>query len=261
MGTYEPRESDYLTITTEGKTARILPTSWLDKFDVPILGLGNIKKPSQARDSIAAVFDLEGFTRFCGQIEPQLSVPLFLSRFLDWLLNRLKNEAIVKSHPEGSELFNPLPFLVKFLGDGLLVLWDSTKMSNLVRRNVLTNAQIICQSYSDEFLPSIEARVVDPPSALRCGLARGTLYSVGDGNDYVGPCINMAARLQKLPGVKFAFNIRGFEILEDEDDEFSAAIVIRRVAIRGIGDNELIAIPIEDFESMSDEDSTTYRAP
>ena len=40
------------------------------------------------------------------------------------------------------------------------------------------------------------AIVSEPPPVLRCGLARGTVFSVGNRSDFVGSCINMAARLQ-----------------------------------------------------------------
>src|SRR5690606_37938418 len=151
-----------------------------------------------ATDAIAAVFDLQGFTTFCGQIEPQFSVPLFLGEFLPWLMTRLKSEMIQRKYKSGARLWSPLPFFVKFLGDRVLVLWDSSAMSDVARANILVAVSNICVAYSSEFLGRVEAKVVEPPKVLRCGVARGTVYSVGDSNDFVGTCINMAARLQKL---------------------------------------------------------------
>src|SRR4029077_11901818 len=65
---------------------------------------------------------------------------------------------------------------------------------------------------SGNFLSKLRSTMVDPPPVLRCGIARGTVFCVGDGEDYVGSCINMAARLQRLQGISFAFNRRGFDL-------------------------------------------------
>src|SRR6185503_19067907 len=105
-----------------------------ERFDSSLLGLGDLDEASAATDAIAAVFDLEGFTNFCKQIEPQLSVPLFLSEFLSWLMEDVKNEMVNEVAPEGFSVFSPLPFFVKFMGDGILFLWDSSDMSEANRR-------------------------------------------------------------------------------------------------------------------------------
>lgn len=48
-------------------------------------------------------------------------------------------------------------------------------------------------------------------------IAQGQVTSIADGNDYVGMCINVASRLQKLADDAFSF---GFTVngLEDEED-------------------------------------------
>jgi hypothetical protein len=81
------------------------------------------------------------------------------------------------------------------------------------------------------------------------------VYSVGNGNDYVGSCINMAARLQKVPGVTFAFNRRGFD-LEGlaEENPFIRNLIIVQMPIRGIGDRELVAILNSEYLSMAKAD-------
>src|SRR4051812_18357516 len=80
------------------------------------------------------------------------------------------------------------------------------------RRNVIRFAHDICESYKTDFYFRIRTKVVEAPPALRYALARGMAYSVGNGNDYVGSCINMATRLQKMPGVTFSFNRRGIDL-------------------------------------------------
>jgi hypothetical protein len=101
--------------------------------------------------------------------------------------------------------------------------------------------------------------VTEPPPVLRCGLARGTVFSVGNRNDFVGSCINMASRLQKLPGITFAFNRRGIKTDDaDAADFFRHEIVVKRTSVRGIGDKELVCIPAFEFEAMPAEDRARY---
>jgi class 3 adenylate cyclase len=260
MPTYQATPKDYVSIEVKGKKVRVLSKTALDRFSTGLLGLGDITLSSRAVDAIAAVFDLEGFTHFCKQIEPHLSVPVFLSEFLDWLMTQLKEEMTNRQHDEGATLWSPLPFFVKFLGDGILVLWDSSAMGDVERRNIIVSAQSICRKYSSAFVKTLKKKLVDPPPLLRCGLARGTVFSVGDGSDYVGSCINMASRLQKLPGTTFAFNRRGF-VLEgaDVNEYFSKRLIVKDVAVRGIGDHELVAILKKEFEAMQPDDKGQFR--
>ena len=51
-----------------------------------------IRKLSKPTDAVAAVFDLAGFTNFCHQIDPHLSVPHYLNEFLTWLMKQLREE-------------------------------------------------------------------------------------------------------------------------------------------------------------------------
>jgi hypothetical protein len=85
---------------------------------------------------------------------------------------------------------------------------------------------------------------------------------VGDGNDYIGSCINMAARLQKITGLTFAFNRRGFD-LEDPTavDFFKAKVVVKQMGVRGIGENELVALLESEYDAMAPEDKKEFRDP
>ena len=76
------------------------------------------------------IFDLEGFTHFCKQIDPQLAVPEYLSHFLKWMFDQIKEELIDETREEGYATWSDLPFFSKYLGDGLLFLWGTEKMSD-----------------------------------------------------------------------------------------------------------------------------------
>ena len=260
MSTFKVKESDYFTAEIDGRKWRLLSRDAFERFNPSILGLGELTSAAVATDAIAAVFDLQGFTNFCKQIEPHLTVPVFLSQFLDWMMTQIKSEMMHKEYEEGVSLWGPLPFFVKFMGDGLLVLWNVSRRDENARRNIIVTGREICLRYSSEFYPRLEAQVSDPPPTLRCGLARGTVYSVGNGNDYVGSCINMAARLQKLPGTTFAFNRRGIFVDDPAAvDFFKMHITVKKVSVRGIGENELVCVLKTEFDSMGPDDKKYYR--
>lgn len=256
--------SEYGTVVYKGAQWLSLRKSAFEEFNVAVLGVGDVALPSKPIDAIATVFDLQGFTNFCKQIEPHLSVPHFLNAFLNWLFKQLRQEMRVTDEHEEVVLWSHLPFFVKYLGDGILALWDCKNMNDVTQRNVIVTAKQICQAYSEEFLPTLRAKLVEAPPILRCGIARGTVFSVGNGHDYVGSCINMAARLQKLPGITLCFNRRGFEleILEGGPRHaafFRTKIAVREVSIRGIGDHELVCILRSEAEALSPQDKKTYR--
>jgi class 3 adenylate cyclase len=257
-----PPESWTDAILPNGRPEVLISKEGFERFSPEALGLGNLTTDAKEIDTIAAMFDLEGFTNFCKQIEPRLSVPLFLSSFLDWLMTNLRDEMRNKEHPEGIELWCPLPYFVKFMGDGLLVLWDSTDMPPVARRNVIVSCKIISLNYESTFLPAMRSKVSVTPPRLRCGVARGTVFSVGDSNDYVGPCINMAARIQKLSSLTFTFNRRGFDLEAPDADVFFREVTsIKAVTIRGVGEDELIGVDKTEFESLPVEQQAQFRDP
>jgi hypothetical protein len=88
---------------------------------------------------LAAIFDLEGFTHFCSQRDPQLAVPKFLDFFLKWLFKKLKETYLEEELPEGYKIYLEPPFFSKFLGDGVLFLWNTETKSELEINNIVTS--------------------------------------------------------------------------------------------------------------------------
>ena len=253
MGTYKLEAKDFIVTETKAGQRRLLSPVAYEQFNVGLLGLGDITQRSRPVEAVAAVFDLEGFTSFCKQIDPQLSVPLFLSEFLTWLFGQIKEEMTEQKDARGAVLWCPLPFFVKFMGDGLLVLWNASDAGDVGKYNIITAAHEICKKYRSQFISRVETKLVNVPKILRCGIARGAVYSVGDGNDFVGSCVNIAARLQKIEGLTFAFNVRGFTSYEPRalkffDDNY----LVKKMAIRGIGEGELVAVLKVEFQMMKD---------
>jgi class 3 adenylate cyclase len=246
--------------TGRGPAAVTIERTAYDAFTPERLGLGNLAAPSRQVDVTCGVFDLAGFTRFCTQVDPHLAVPEYLSAFLEWLFDDLKAGIAVKRGKRSVEIYAPLPFFSKFMGDGVLFLWDTTGYPSPVNENIVGMLYHSTLHYKKQFLPRIRAKVSIPPPTLRCGVARGRVFSVGNGSDFVGPCINLAARLQKLSILSFSFSRRGLnadELHEQHRDRF----ILKRVAVRGIGDDELVYILRGEFDGLPPEEKALFQDP
>lgn len=260
MPTFKIDSNEVRTASIDGEDVELLSRKGYESFNASVLGLGDLKAPSRRTEAIAAMFDLQGFTHFSKQIEPHLAVPKFLGAFLPWLVSELRAEMTYREDEKGVQLYSSLPFFLKFMGDGLIVLWDCDTMSGgSGPANVVFTVHEICRKYAASFYPSMAKRVSEPPRIMRCGVARGTVFSVGDGNDYVGSCINMAARLQKLGGLTFAVNARGFDFHDYPTDFFKTDLIVAEVTIRGIGDHELVGILKKEYDQLSDADRAALR--
>ena len=253
----------FVTVEDEQKRIKVLmlANEEFDKFNPDVLGLGDISLPSTKVEAVAAVFDLCGFTTFCSQVDPHLAVPEYLSRFLNWLFTEIKKAFLKESYEEGIVLWSSLPFLAKFTGDGALFLWDTANMGGAEICNIVTSLWEICDSYVKEFYPTIRKAVVQPPKILRCGISRGAVFSVGNGEDYVGPCINIAARLQKLSSLTFCFSRRGFDIEKHMPEETAGKYLLKCVPLRGIGEDELVWIRKDEFDDLEADDRAFFKSP
>jgi class 3 adenylate cyclase len=232
----------------------------IKQFDPTMLELGDLTAPCQEKEAIAAVFDLTGFTTFCNQVDAYLAIPRFLSDFLDWLFTDIRMRITGKVTSGNNTLWADLPMMVKFLGDGLLILWNARHMTeDHVCRIAVSLFDITC-AYRRDFYPRISMIVNKPPDILRCGMARGKVFSVGGGKDYVGHCVNNASRLSHL-GLSFCFPHRGFQVREHMSPKYQPIFVPKVVSIRGVGDNELVWVVREDFERMPPDNKAMFRNP
>jgi hypothetical protein len=258
MATFKVEPSGYKKITIEGKTITVVKKDIFDSFNEDILGLGKIETKSTQVNALSVMFDLEGFTNFCKQIDPHLAVPEYLGEFLKWIFDEIKNQLTDKIYDDGYKTWSDLPFLSKYLGDGVLFLWNTEQMSDVKIQNVVVSMYEICKNYLVEFIPKISKNISSPPTKLRCGIARGTIYSVGNGNDFVGPCINMSARLQKLNTLTFCFSRRGINPSKMAPG-YSKTFIVKKVDIRGIGSEELVCFSKREFDLLPESEKSNFK--
>ena len=118
----------------------------------------------------------------------------------------------------------------------------------------------ICYAYQHDFYPNVKMAVNKPPKELRCGMARGKVFTIGNGSDYIGHCINNASRLSNLSPLTFCFPRRGFQIQEHLSPEHIRRFIPKYVSIRGVGNDELIWVVREEFENLSEKQKLHYRS-
>lgn len=254
-------ERELKTVNMEGREREVAlyTRGKLKKFNPRVLGLGEIDASSSQREAIAAVFDLEGFTNFCKQVDPHLSLPNYLNNFLSWLFEAIKVQLIERRFRKGYLPYTDLPFFAKFLGDGVLFLWDVRDLNTKQMCNVVVMLENICNKYKNTFVPKNRKEFSEIPPKLRCGVARGIVCSVGNGEDYVGPCINIASRLQKISSLPFCFSKRGFDYEKGMIKKTADTYAVKRVAIRGIGDDERVCVAKVDFERLKKKEKDIFK--
>ena len=252
----------YDMYTVQGKYKHLcLSRSEFQRFNAGILGLGDVSREGKHFDSLAAFFDLEGFTSFCNQIDPQLVIPEYLDQLLNWLFFRLTGVFVKEEQKDMVILWGKFPFFSKFLGDGILFLWDTAGLGQVSMGNIVVNLHRVCRSYVEEFLPQMSKSLAKVPVRLRCGIARGEVIAIGGGKDFVGSCINVASRLQKVSQLSFVFARKGFNPEECFSAKWQSEFVAKSIRISGLDHEELVMILRNEFENLNDEEKALFRNP
>lgn len=238
---------------------RLMDTATIKQFNPSLLQLGDVGVPSQEREAMAAFFDLTGFTAFCNQVDAYLAIPRFLSGFLEWFFTEIRQRVTQSVQGDATMVWAELPTKVKFLGDGLLNIWNTQRMTDENICRLVISCYEICRAYRREFYPAMANKVNKPPVSLRCGMARGKVFTVGNGNDYVGHCINNASRLSHLHSLTFAFPHRGFPVREVLSEEYLRLFVPKYVPVRGVGESEIVWVVRKEFEELPEQYKVNFR--
>jgi len=217
-----------------------------------------MSEDAEVINALAAVFDLEGFTSFCGQPDPQLVIPEFLDNFCNWLFSAIRDVFTKKKTKKEIHLWASLPFFAKFMGDGVMFLWNTDRIRLPIIGNVVVNLNKICKLYVEQFQAQVDHSYSRIPHRLRVGIARGQVFSVGKGRDYVGPCINIASRLQKIGSLGFAISRRGFDPQRAFHKITKKASVVVKTSLRGVGEDETIIVLKEEFDALGSEEKKLF---
>jgi hypothetical protein len=153
------------------------------------------------------------------------------------------------------------------LGDGLLLLWDEAQVTEKVAAerqgyyaNIVGILANVAKFRYPEFIEEHKGKYNHIPNRLRCGISLGQVCDLGDGSDYVGPCINQAARLQKISDLSFCVYRQGIDFEVPEGSWMHREFIIKKTEIRGTG-SELIYVIREEFEALSEEEKLKFSDP
>ncbi|OVE75581.1 hypothetical protein BVX97_04125 [bacterium E08(2017)] len=238
-----------------------LPIDEFARFNSQVLGLGDISKEGVHMNGLAAIFDLEGFTSFCSQPDPQLYVPQYLDDMLKWLFKRVSENFRKETVEEEVVLWGKFPFFAKFMGDGILFIWDTTGLGPASLGNIIINIYKTSVAYEREFLPEVSKKYSKIPKRMRCGIARGQVFAIGEGKDFIGSCINQASRLQKISHLSFAFAQKGFDIEDCFSKTWQNEFLLKRIPVRGFHEDVLICILKREFDQLSEEEQGHFKEP
>ncbi|OGO41208.1 MAG: hypothetical protein A2137_03920 [Chloroflexi bacterium RBG_16_58_8] len=240
------------------QSVTMLDNETVRKFNPSVLELGNISAPCREKEAIAAVFDLTGFTVFCSQADAYLAIPRFLNDYLEWFFGNIKKRVTEANYGGQSALWAGLPMMAKFLGDGLLLLWNSQKMTEGQICRLAAAFYEICAAYRTDFYPAMRMVVNKPPQVLRCGVSRGRVFTIGDGKDYVGHCINTASRLSHVGALSFCFPHRGFQVQEHMPAQYLSVFQPIHISIRGIGESELVWVVKDEYTKLAEKNREMF---
>lgn len=165
----------------------------------PYLNLG--REDEDLIKIVVAIFDLAGFTDFFNRIRINKNIVItsFINGLLYWFHYTFENRYTFR------------PVLSKFLGDGIMMIWEPGRQQMSSRHiidlmNVCWDMVSAKTSYHDEYVPEFIRRIgkrwkIEYPQKLRVGLSLGHAVKYtrrGNVSDYVAESINIASRLVKF---------------------------------------------------------------
>jgi len=214
------------------------------------------------------VFDLEGFTQFANQSGVDDS---HITEYLNFVFRAIDiclfgGKPFWNEYDENTWMaFGQMersakPTQVKFMGDGALYLWtrplDNSDFKLDFVLFLMNRLATLKQDFEKvvEFC-SDEVQAFNVPERIRFGFARGIVYELSGQilaaqaqKEYVGPCINLASRLQNYcPELGFIASAR-LAISKSVLDEHGYMIVSAK-KIRGFQPEKVIVIR-EEYEQL-----------
>lgn len=236
-----------------------LPNEEFHKFRASLLDMGDISR-GQTTEAMVSIFDLAGFTSFCNQPDPHLRVPEFLDKFLGWLFDRIPDRLDDgHRHLDERGLLARLPDFAKFTGDGVLFLWElRDDLASLDVYEIIEALRQVCDAYRWDFLKKIAEYLPNSPAGLRCGIAQGQVVSLGGGEDYVGPCLNLASRLAKVRKLSLVIAQKGINLEKNMHRGKPDDFVKKKMKIDGIGE-EYVYLLKKEFDALPKKEKSKFK--
>jgi len=221
-----------------------------DKFE----GFKNAERPTLG---LALVFDISGFTNFFNKPD----IHFYMTEYINQVIETV--EIIIwggESYWSKTNQYKPLsgkPIMRKFLGDGMLYVWEDTEKGLITKNdfkialiNRLYNLQLNFDKINKRLNETIP--IGDLPNSVKFGIAQGTILKLTEENgavDCIGPCINLASRLVKYCSeINFISSAR--LNLPASELEKSGYFKIIAKELRSF-ENEIVIIDKDDYENVN----------
>lgn len=220
---------------------------------------------SRPKRGVVLVYDLQGFSRFFNQPDVQDYVPKFLnsvSRAMSVLIHG--GDQFWLTNTTALQPLSTRPVHEKFLGDGALYVWTQDSKHKLSEgfSATLSNRLWNFKNSFHQFITfaAQDLPVLELPSAIRFGLAGGTVYELGQAGrrnkEYIGVCVNLASRLQKYcPELNFIASARIG--LSAERLKKNGYIRVVATQIRGFP-KEIVIVDRGELEALKQETREKY---
>lgn len=217
---------------------------------------------SRPKHAVALIYDLGGFSKFFNQPDVQDYVPKFInlvSKAMSIIFFGGVGYWLGEEEKENELDRLQAPIHEKFLGDGALYLWTPPKGTNTFPSYFIINLCNNLWNLKNEFDKVIkkaadEVPVLELPSRVRFGLARGTVYELTHKNstkkEYIGFCINLASRLQKYCS-EFGFIASARIGIPEKKLQEHGYIKVVATKIKGFP-REIVIIDKEEYEELED---------
>jgi len=213
-------------------------------------------------NGLALIFDISGFTNFFNKPDLQYYITRYINKIVECVDNVIYGGECFWLD-EDEEPFEPLkmlPSMRKFMGDGMLYIWEdseekllkdpSLKMDII---NDLYNVQLRFDRINERMYDIIP--IADLPEKIKFGIAQGTIYKLVDTSgqiDYIGPCINLASRLVKYcKEVNFICSAR-LDIPSEQIQKNNYMKVIA-TSLRSF-ENEIVIIDKSDYKRIPEDE-------
>lgn len=223
-----------------------------DKFN-------GFKSTGRPTIGLALVFDISGFTNFYNKPDIHYYMTDYINHIIECVeVNIWGGDDYWGDDKSKASPLKQVPSLRKFLGDGMLYVWEDSEdrliSGSLTLKNNLINRLWNLQNNFSEINKKLRDNVPvgDQPQTVKFGIAQGSIFKLEetDGTvDYIGPCINLASRLVKYcPEINFIASARLNLTKEVLDRDGYFKIIAKE--LRSF-ENEIVIIDKTDYEEVS----------
>ncbi|HTI61650.1 hypothetical protein [Mucilaginibacter sp.] len=219
------------------------------------------KDAGRPTTGLALIFDISGFTNFFNKPDLQFYITKYINHIIECVeINIYGGDDYWNGESEKTEPLLTKPSLRKFLGDGMLYIWEDKKSNSFNAhgfKTVLINRLWLFQKNIEKVNEQLYDYIPigDLPQKIKFGIAQGTIYKLSEANgsyDFIGPCINLASRLVKYCNeINFICSARlDFDNADLEKYGYFKVIAKELKSF----ENEIVVIDANDYSELTDID-------